>query len=293
MEARGKYDFNGTAEDELSFRKGDVLKILGKEDDWFKAELHGHEGYVPTNYVDRQFPSWFQEAASRSSAEETLMAREVGAFLIRGSQSSPGEFSISVRHETDVQHFKVMKDNKGHYYLWSDKFTSLNKLVEFYKTTSISKQREIYLRDGTRAESRPAIPQPTKRGSLPEDRSHAGGHGGTPLPMGHRQASEQSFTQQNKRGSMEERANTLGHTTRNCPQSSAPATRRTSETLPQLQRGTMQVRALYDFNAEEDDELGFRVGDIIDVLDNSDSSWYKGQLRSEVGLFPANYTLPI
>jgi len=27
MEARGKYDFNGQAEDELSFRKGDILKV--------------------------------------------------------------------------------------------------------------------------------------------------------------------------------------------------------------------------------------------------------------------------
>ncbi|KAF7698486.1 hypothetical protein HF521_004996 [Silurus meridionalis] len=27
MEARGKFEFNATAEDELSFRKGDILKV--------------------------------------------------------------------------------------------------------------------------------------------------------------------------------------------------------------------------------------------------------------------------
>lgn len=57
--------------------------------------------------------------------------------------------SSSLRHESDVQHFKVMRDNKDQYFLWSEKFTSLNKLVEFYKTTSISKTRQIYLRDGS------------------------------------------------------------------------------------------------------------------------------------------------
>lgn len=31
MEARGKFDFNGTAEDELSFRKGDILKVSNRE----------------------------------------------------------------------------------------------------------------------------------------------------------------------------------------------------------------------------------------------------------------------
>ncbi|MEQ2219605.1 GRB2- adapter protein 2 [Xenoophorus captivus] len=48
-------------------------------------------------------------------------------------------------HESDVQHFKVMRDSKGQYFLWSEKFTSLNKLVEFYKTNSISKTRQICL----------------------------------------------------------------------------------------------------------------------------------------------------
>jgi hypothetical protein len=52
-----------------------------------------------------------------------------------------------------------MKDSKGHYFLWSEKFTSLNKLVDFYKNTSISKQRGIYLRDGSRDDQSPSAPQ--------------------------------------------------------------------------------------------------------------------------------------
>ncbi|GAA6069899.1 growth factor receptor-bound protein 2-like, partial [Tachysurus ichikawai] len=58
MEARGKFDFSATAEDELSFRKGDILKIIGSQDDWLKAEMHGHEGFIPKNYVDRQIPRY-------------------------------------------------------------------------------------------------------------------------------------------------------------------------------------------------------------------------------------------
>lgn len=55
----------------------------------------------------------------------------------------------------------------------------------------------------------------------------------------------------------------------------------------------MQVKALYDFTAEEDDELGFCAGDIIEVLDRTDVSWWKGRLRGRSGLFPANYTSPL
>ncbi|XP_029506779.1 growth factor receptor-bound protein 2-like [Oncorhynchus nerka] len=289
MEATGKYEFNATAEDELSFRKGDILKILGSQDEWFKAELHGQEGFVPQNYTERQTPSWFKETASRSSAEELLMSREVGGFLIRGSQSSPGEFSISVRHEFDVQHFKVMKDSKGHYFLWSEKFTSLNKLVDFYKNTSISKTRDIYLRDGSRDDQSPSAPQPLKRGSLPEERSY----GAPTAAMSHRRASDLPHSQQSKRPGMEVRAHTIGTPGRNTPLTSLPAPQRTSETMPHPQRAVIQVKAVYDFTAEEGDELGFRAGDVIDILDHSDPSWWKGRLRGKSGLFPANYTTPL
>ncbi|XP_071398470.1 GRB2-related adapter protein 2a [Centroberyx affinis] len=290
MEARGKYDFGATAEDELSFKKGDILKILGSQDEWYKAEMHGQEGYVPQNYVEMQTPRWFQENASRSSAEELLRSKDVGGFLIRGSQSSPGDFSISVKHECDVQHFKVMKDTKGQYFLWSEKFPSLNKLVDFYKTTSISKQREIFLDDGSLDTKSPSTATPLKRGSLPEQRSYANTAAAVAAP---RRASDQPHSQLTKRVGLEERAHTIGHTGRSSPVSSAPVPRRTSDTMPLPQRAAaVQVKAMYDFAAEEDDELGFCAGEFIEVLDRSDASWWKGRLRGKIGLFPANYTSP-
>ncbi|KAK6311979.1 hypothetical protein J4Q44_G00176430 [Coregonus suidteri] len=223
MEARGMYEFNATAEDELSFRKGDILKILGNQDEWFKAELHGLEGFVPQNYIERQTPSWFKETASRSSAEELLMSREVGGFLIRGSQSSPGEFSISVRHEFDVQHFKVMKDSKGHYFLWSEKFTSLNKLVDYYKNTSISKQRDIYLMTShftSCISSKDTRTEIMKEGGVYLKRGAMG-----PLLQPQHTAGPQTFLTVSRIRDlwMEERAHTIGTLVENTPLTSFPA----------------------------------------------------------------------
>lgn len=55
----------------------------------------------------------------------------------------------------------------------------------------------------------------------------------------------------------------------------------------------LQVRALYSFQAEEADELEFSAGDIIQVLECSDPTWWKGQLRGRTGLFPSSYATPI
>ncbi|XP_021153599.1 GRB2-related adapter protein 2 isoform X4 [Columba livia] len=149
MEAIAKFDFNASGEDELSFQAGDMLKVLSSQEDWYKAELRSQEGYVPKNFIDFHVPPWFDERISRHEAENTLMSKGVGSFIVRASQNSHGDFSISVRHEDDVQHFKVMRDSKGNYYLWTEKFHSLNKLVDYYKTTSISRQKQIFLRDNS------------------------------------------------------------------------------------------------------------------------------------------------
>lgn len=49
------------------------------------------------------------------------------------------------------------------------------------------------------------------------------------------------------------------------------------------------VVALYDLEAEADDELSFKAGDIVEVLESGDDGWWKGRCNGQVGLFPVNY----
>uniref|UniRef100_A0A1I8GS48 SH3 domain-containing protein n=1 Tax=Macrostomum lignano TaxID=282301 RepID=A0A1I8GS48_9PLAT len=134
MEAVALHDFTPSNSDELRFSKNQLLKVLSMDVDpgWYLAELNGQSGLVPSNYVRMADHSWYPD----------------GAFLVRTSETTAPDFSISVKFGNQLQHFKVLKDEAGKYYLWFTKFDSINQMIQYHRLNSISQTNShMLLRD--------------------------------------------------------------------------------------------------------------------------------------------------
>lgn len=86
-----------------------------------------------------------ESAASRLPLKTCLVT--LCHFIAMNVRQPDSLFLLRRRHTRDVQHFKVLRDSRGQYYLWTEKFPSLNQLVEHYKINSISRQNQIFLKD--------------------------------------------------------------------------------------------------------------------------------------------------
>jgi len=62
------------------------------------------------------------------------------------------------------------------------------------------------------------------------------------------------------------------------------------QTFDEPQGGAGQCKALYDYTGENDGDLAFKEGDLINVIDKSDpSGWWEGEVGGVRGFFPSNF----
>lgn len=157
--ARALYDYDQTKETQLSFREGEDLEILDDSGAWWKARnSRGKTGSVPSNYLERlpdgDAPSAPEESTTdgdvtaaewyldcdRKTAERLLNSNNYeGEFLVRPSQTTPGDFTLTALGSSGIMNLKIQKQQDGMYVLgqFSSQFASIFELVRHHKQQEI------------------------------------------------------------------------------------------------------------------------------------------------------------
>ncbi|RVE65816.1 hypothetical protein OJAV_G00120430 [Oryzias javanicus] len=137
------YDFVASGDNTLSITKGEKLRVLGynHNGEWCEAQTKNGQGWVPSNYItpvnSLEKHSWYHGPVSRNAAEYLLSSGINGSFLVRESESSPGQRSISLRYEGRVYHYRINTASDGKLYVSSEsRFNTLAELVHHHSTVS-------------------------------------------------------------------------------------------------------------------------------------------------------------
>ena len=79
---------------------------------------------------------WFLGKIKRVDAEKQLMMNfnQYGSFLVRDSETTPGDFSLSIRDNERVRHYRIRRmDNGGFFVTRRATFNNIQELVAYYQ----------------------------------------------------------------------------------------------------------------------------------------------------------------
>ncbi|XP_006867149.1 PREDICTED: Abelson tyrosine-protein kinase 2 isoform X4 [Chrysochloris asiatica] len=137
------YDFVASGDNTLSITKGEKLRVLGynQNGEWSEVRSKNGQGWVPSNYItpvnSLEKHSWYHGPVSRSAAEYLLSSLINGSFLVRESESSPGQLSISLRYEGRVYHYRINTTTDGKVCVTAEsRFSTLAELVHHHSTVA-------------------------------------------------------------------------------------------------------------------------------------------------------------
>ncbi|XP_068703165.1 SH3 domain-containing protein 19-like [Montipora foliosa] len=272
------YDFQGNKHDgELVFTSGETIHVTEKiNDDWLRGETCGQTGVFPCNFVDistdiiNQLPVTVAKAAAAENDESAATDSERILYckgMFDYNSDVPSDLSFNTGDVIKV-HKKVGDEwiegelngrvgmfPAAYVEMMEDTLgesTTASRAVE-YGTAKYdftgSGSDELSFAKGDKIEVTEVISDDWLRGKL-------GGHEGM-FPRTFVELSQELGTE-------------------------CQSEEKDDEPAP-------KAKALFDFDGEFEDELSFKVDDIIVLLERVNEEWLRGEMNGKVGRFPATF----
>ncbi|XP_053509983.1 ras GTPase-activating protein 1 isoform X1 [Ictalurus furcatus] len=135
--------------DEISFLKGDMFIVHNEHEDgwmWVTNVRTEEQGLIVDDLVEEvgreedphEGKIWYHGKISKQEAYNLLMtAGQVCSFLVRPSDSTPGDYSLFFRTNEIIQRFKICPTPNNQYVMGGRYYNSVDDIIEHYRKEQI------------------------------------------------------------------------------------------------------------------------------------------------------------
>ncbi|XP_039567810.1 intersectin-1 isoform X2 [Passer montanus] len=292
LQAQALYPWRAKKDNHLNFNKNDVITVLEQQDMWWFGEVQGHKGWFPKSYVK------LISGPIRKSTSMDSGSSESPASLKR--VASPAA-KAAVSGEEYIAMYTYESSEQGDLTFQQGDLILVTKKDGDWWTGTLGDKSGVFPSNYVRLKDSEAPGAAGKTGSLgkkPEIAQVIASYTATG-PEQLTLAPGQLILIRKKNpggwweGELQARGKKrqIGWFPANYVKLLSPGTSKSTPTeLPRPAAPSVcQVIGMYDYSAQNDDELAFSKGQIITVLNREDPDWWKGEVNGHVGLFPSNY----
>ncbi|MEE6467933.1 hypothetical protein FKM82_008118 [Ascaphus truei] len=292
LQAQALYPWRAKKDNHLNFNKNDIITVLEQQDMWWFGEVQGQKGWFPKSYVKLiSGPLRKSTSIDSTSSESPASLKRVSSPAFKpGTQE---EYIAMYTYESNEQGDLTFQQG--------DMIVVIKKDGDWW-TGTVGDKTGVFPSNYVRLKDAEGVGTAGKTGSLgkkPEIAQVIASYTATG-PEQLTLAPGQLILIRKKNpggwweGELQARGKKrqIGWFPANYVKLLSPGTNKSTPTEPPKAATlppTCQVIGMYDYIAQNDDELAFGKGQILNVLNKEDPDWWKGELNGQVGLFPSNY----
>uniref|UniRef100_A0A2K6UW41 Intersectin 2 n=1 Tax=Saimiri boliviensis boliviensis TaxID=39432 RepID=A0A2K6UW41_SAIBB len=280
LKAQALCSWTAKKDNHLNFSKHDIITVLEQQENWWFGEVHGRRGWFPKSYVKiipgsevkREEPETLYAAVNKKPTSASCSGGEEYIALYPYSSVEPGDLTFTEGEEILV----TQKDGEW----WTGSIGNRNGIFPSNYVKPKDQENFGSASKSGASNKKPEIAQVTSAyvASGSEQLSLAPGQLILILKKntsGWWQGELQARGKKRQKGWF--------------PASHVKLLGPSSERATPAFHPVCQVIAMYDYAANNEDELSFSKGQLINVMNKDDPDWWQGEINGVTGLFPSNY----
>ncbi|CAJ1066789.1 intersectin-1 [Xyrichtys novacula] len=307
LQAQALYPWRAKKDNHLNFNKNEIITVLEQQDMWWLGELQtGQRGWFPKSYV-KLISATMGAPVSVASRSKNSSESGISESPPNGKRPSPSPTKPSESGEEYVAMYTYESSEQGDLsFQQGDVVVVTRKEGDWWTgmvggKTGVFPSNYVKPRDSASESLGPA----GKTGSLgkkPEIAQVIAPYSATGAEQLTLAPGQLILIRKKNPGGWWEgelqargKKRQIGWFPANYVKLLSPSTSKTTPTEPTPPKlapastAVCQVIGMYDYVAQNDDELAFQKGQVITVLNKDDCDWWKGELNGREGLFPSNY----